>query len=184
MGSGPGLLTRFLGESEPEGFGSSMVNSDSEDLKRIGRVASDKFPSLTHAPQIGWICSSPGQMQPLAQLRWPPFPSRITSCPCLQPSHSTRPSDVQSLEPLTQGHPSSAPNPPLQCSCSFFLSCYPHSSPSPRPPALVTLSFFHAALHRLSFALRMSISPPRSHPFLLTLFRGCRPQQLPHSASL
>lgn len=47
-------------------------------------------------------------------------------------SHSTRPSDVQSLEPLTQGHPSSAPNPPVQGSCSFFLACFLHSSaPSP-----------------------------------------------------
>lgn len=70
VGPGPPLLTGFLGESELGGFGSSVVNSDSEDLKRIGRAANDKFPSLIDAPQIGWICSSAGQMQPLT----PPGP--------------------------------------------------------------------------------------------------------------
>lgn len=71
----------FLGESEPEGFGSGLANSNSEDFQKTGRAAHHReLPQLTDTPQMVWICRSIGRMQPVTQLRWPPFPSALPQC--------------------------------------------------------------------------------------------------------
>lgn len=48
VGSGHGLFAGFLGDTKQEGLGPDLVNSNSEDLRRVGRtVRHGELPWLT-----------------------------------------------------------------------------------------------------------------------------------------
>ena len=48
MGSGHGLFAGFLGDTKQEGLGPNLVNSNTEELRRVGRTVRDgELPWLT-----------------------------------------------------------------------------------------------------------------------------------------